>query len=144
METQPIEVLESRPGHVRLRVPELVANPSRAQEVRTCLDIYPGVEKVRANFLTGSLSIDFNTIETAAVLECLEELFPMQGLSDQLALRRAVVPCDDDLEEGEERSHVPTREEVRARATRRRRATLGGAAATVCVAGLGSRLLRLR
>jgi hypothetical protein len=85
MAIQGIQVVHTMPGRVRLRVDKVKGNPAFAQKAQDKLGRVPGVKRVEAQPLTGSVLVYYDAAAllaegTLAVLtDGFSELFPEIG-----------------------------------------------------------------
>lgn len=74
------------PGRVRLRVPALKGSPNLVAEAEGRLLVFPGIKKVRANPVTGSLELLYDPVlikdAAAPVISECRALFPGHDFSD--------------------------------------------------------------
>jgi hypothetical protein len=82
MEINGIRVSHFMPGRVRLKVLHIKDNPPLAQKIITLFKVIKGIKQVEANFLTGSLLIEYEAAELKSlesanrVGEVLQHLLP--------------------------------------------------------------------
>jgi hypothetical protein len=89
-ELKGISVVHALPGRVRLKIPRVKENPKLAHQAQEKLSRVPGIQRVEANPVTGSLLIIYDlamlaSLETLGPLgEIFAELFP-EVESEELA-----------------------------------------------------------
>jgi hypothetical protein len=76
MESEPVELLHATPGRIRLRVPEVKANPALAREIQKQFSTFKGVRRVEANPLTGSVLVLYDPAMSATIAEMADRLMP--------------------------------------------------------------------
>jgi hypothetical protein len=89
---EPLQLVHHHPGRLRVRAEAFRADGADAlQRARAAAERQPGVRKVEANTLTGSLLVEYSpgSVEPGAILAALTAAAGLSGVIDSDAARRS-------------------------------------------------------
>ncbi len=84
-----ITVIHAMPGRIRVRVPELKANPDLAATLQDRLASLPGLQQLQVNPIARSLRMHYDPAHEDTFLEALGRALPELDLSESSATRWA-------------------------------------------------------
>jgi hypothetical protein len=97
-----VRVMHALPGRVRVKIPRVKQNPELSRQAREKLTQVPGIHKVEANHLTGSLLILYDL----ASLTSLETLGPLAEVMGELFPEIELAPLAAGLQELAEKDYT--------------------------------------